>query len=71
MKQKRRVVFTEYASEGPEMVHMALDQFSRFPQLPELFFPSFWTRKASRWTGCPTFALFEFRLVLKLNANSE
>ena len=42
MKQKRRVVFTECASEGPEMVHMAIsDQFPRFPQLPQLFFPSF------------------------------
>ena len=56
--QNRRIVFTECASEGPEMVHMAFDQFSRFPPLPELFFPSFWTRKVSRWTGCPTFALF-------------
>ena len=24
MKQKRRVVFTECASEGPEMVHMVI-----------------------------------------------
>ena len=39
MKEKRRVVFIEYASEGPEMVHMAFDQFSRFPTravFPEL-----------------------------------
>ena len=40
MKQKRRAVFTECASEGPEMGSHG-DQFPRFPQLPELFFQDF------------------------------
>ena len=39
MKQKRRVVFTECASEGPEMVHMVISSLDF--HILELFFQDF------------------------------